>query len=238
MTTVAIVLAGGVGSRFKIGNNEPKPLIRVLGRTQLFWSTKGAYLSYNPDYFIFACRTQLVDKIESEVKAFAFLPKFEVLDVGFSTEGPAHTVQMALERARYKLEGAKIIVIDNDCFNLINHNIKFLTFPFVTSTISNNPAHCFLEISTNSTILAFHEKSPHGDTVVSGNYGFSSPEQFMGAMERVRNADQKTSELFLSAVMQFLAKSEVVVAIQTAKYFSMGTPSEIEKVDNELQLYK
>jgi NDP-sugar pyrophosphorylase family protein len=238
MTTVAIVLAGGVGSRFKIGTHEPKPLIRVLGRTQLFWSTKGAHLSYNPDYFIFACRTQLVDKIESEVKAYAFLSEFEVLDVGFSTEGPAHTVEMALKRTRYKLEGAKIIVIDNDCFNLINHKVEFLTFPFVTSTISSNPAHCFLDIADNSAVLAFHEKSPYGNTVISGNYGFSSPGQFMGAIERVRTTDQKSSELFLSAVMQILAKSEVVVAIQTAKYFSMGTPSEIDQVDHELQSYK
>jgi hypothetical protein len=54
----------------------------------------------------------------------------------------------------------------------------------------------------------------------------------------VRTTDQKSSELFLSAVMQILAKSEVVVAIQTAKYFSMGTPSEIDQVDHELQSYK
>jgi NDP-sugar pyrophosphorylase family protein len=238
MTTIAIVLAGGIGSRFKTLTLKPKPLIKVLNRNQLFWSTKGAFLSYNPDSFIFACRTELVERIKSEVEAYEFLPKFEVLDVGFTTDGPAHTLEMALSLTSQKLEGSKIIAIDNDCFNLIDRKVEFLSFPFVTSTISNNPAHCFIEIADNATILDFHEKSPHGNTVISGNYGFSSPEQFMEALRSVRNSDQKSSELFLSAVMQILAKSEEVTAIQTAKYFSMGTPSEIDQVDNELQSYE
>ena len=238
MTTVAIVLAGGRGTRFSESQPNPKPLIAVLGQTQLFWATKGAYLSYNPDFFIFASRTDLVNDIRAEIESFDFLFSYEVVDVGIDTYGPAHTVELALERNQRQFDDSKIVIIDNDCFNLVEGQLKDIKFPFVTSTFSKNPAHCFIELSENNSVLALHEKHPKGNTVVSGNYAFTSPRQFLDSLDLVRRDLKNNQELFLSSVMDKLIQVENVQAVHVTEYFSLGTPTEIDNVDSKLGRYK
>ncbi len=238
MTIVALVLAGGSGTRFSSYDTNPKPLIKVLGRTQLFWATKGASLSYAPDSFIFACRSELVDRVRSEVKTFDFLSDFEVLDVGSHTDGPAHTVELALSRTKKDLAASKIVVVDNDCFNLVQNELSEDKFPFVTTTNSQNPAHCFVELSENNIILAFHEKSLRGDIVVSGNYAFASPSQFLDSVHEAREDLKGHQELYMSSIMDKLSQVTDVQALQVSRFFSLGTPSEVSEINHELMGYQ
>lgn len=238
MTLAVIVLAGGIGSRFKPTEGYlPKPLISVQGKSQLFWATKGAVISYEPDFVIFACRSELVEPIEKEVQSFPFLSNSEVVDVGYSTEGPANTLEIALRNTKFELAESRIIAVDNDCFNLVSHEISSHDFPFVTTTTSQNPAHCFLDISKNSLVQNFHEKELFGDVVVSGNYGFLQPSQFRESLLAVRSSGKVQQELYLSTVMQELIEANSVRALPVSRYFSMGTPSEIAKLTEDLSVY-
>jgi hypothetical protein len=237
VTLTVIVLAGGIGARFSSEYTSPKPLIHVHGHTQLFWASKGAFLSYTPEQFIFACRTELVERVSTEVRDFSFLRNYEVLDVGESTEGPAHTVELALRKTGYKVENSRIVVVDNDCLNLIQIDREYLQFPFVTTTFSNNPGHCFLDISSKQTVIAFHEKTQKGNIVVSGNYGFFRPKQFLAALELMRKDARKQRELYLSTVMRTLLPIKSVAALEISDYFSMGTPAEIASVSSKIGKY-
>ena len=238
MTTVAIVLIGGRGSRFSSTELDPKPLIKVLGHTQLFWAAKGAHLSYYPDNFIFACRTDLLGLVRDEVGTFEFLSDFEVLDVGSDTDGPAHTVELALEKTHLQLLDSNLVIIDNDCFNLIDGGLKDMKYPFVSTTTSNNPAHCFLELSATNSILALYEKQLKGNIVVSGNYGFLSPAQFLEGLHLTRQNLVCRQELFMSSVIDQLIRVADVHAVQVSEYFSLGTPAEILNLDSKLSRFE
>lgn len=237
MNTVAIVLAGGRGTRFASYDSNPKPLIKVLGHTQLFWAVKGAYLSYRPDFFIFACRSDLLDGVCSEVKTFNFTFEYEILDVGDVTDGPAHTVEIAIQKSQQDISLSKFVVVDNDCFNLIAVDLAAIEEPFVTTTNSENPAHCFLELSQNGTVVAFHEKSIAGKIATSGNYAFTSSKQFLESLEATRRDLKKGDEIFMSSVMKKLTERIDVQALPVSSYFSLGTPDEISNINPSLIRY-
>lgn len=237
MKIALILLCGGKGTRFAKSTTIQKPLIPVFGKSQLFWSTKGAVLSYDPDFVIFASRSEIEKQISAEVNSFSFLPRHEVLDIGISTEGPAHTVELAVAKTMFDLQDTRIIVVDNDCFNFILKHKEDLNFPFVSTTTSSNPAHCYLEVSPIGSVLAFYEKSQVGKIAVSGNYAFQSATQFLDALSRARKYSVENQELYLSSVMVELIQQNEVQVIQASKYFSLGTPEEITNVSTELLNY-
>lgn len=238
MKLTAIVLAGGVGERFRENAKDAlKPLIQVKNRTQLFWATKGAFLSYQPDYFVFAARSGLHQKISEEVKNYEFLIDYEVVDVGETTLGPAHTTQIALEKTRFMPDNSQLVVVDNDCFNLLGTKIELSDFPFVTVTESNNPQHCFVELSHTFMVNSFYEKEVHGRSAVSGNYGFSNALQFQDALASFKSSAEPGRESYMSDLMGILIKGNQIKAIQLKAYFSLGTPREISLIGNEINHY-
>jgi NDP-sugar pyrophosphorylase family protein len=232
MRTV-IVLVGGKGQRFrKLLEDIPKPLIKVHTRSQLFWACKGAHLSYGPNKFIFATRSGLVERISEELMSFEFLDEFEVVDVGESTLGPAHTLKLALDRTKNSLEDSQIVVIDNDCFNLLRITLDSTSFPFVTLTESNNPQHCFVELAPNSDVVRFHEKERVGKTAVSGNYGFVYSSQVQNSLTDLLASVKSDREPYLSDLMAQLLKQNPIKAFEVNEYYSLGTPSEIAVIGN------
>ena len=238
MTLMVIVLAGGIGARFQENSKDvPKPLIQVKNRTQIFWATKGAFLSYQPDYFVFAVRSGLFQRISDEVKDYEFLTNYEVVDVGAATLGPAHTAQIALEKTKFTLDHTQLIVIDNDCFNLLASKIESVDFPFVTITESDNPQHCFVNLSKTFTVNSFYEKEMHGRSAVSGNYGFTDARQFRQTLLQLNTPHDSGRESYISDLMEILIESNYIKAIPLKVYFSLGTPHEISLLGNEITDY-
>jgi len=235
MMLTVIVLIGGKGQRFGgLLDDAPKPLIKVLGRSQLFWSCKGAYLSYKPDRFIFATRSGLIEKVTSELKTFEFLNDFEVVDVGESTLGAAHTLKNALDSTMYSLDQSCLVVVDNDCFNLLNIDLNSADFPFVSLTASNNPQHCFVELSSDCNVIRFYEKERVGNTAVSGNYGFFDSAQFRIELSSLLTSVKNDREPYLSDLMEKLLNVETIKGFEVDEYFSLGTPMEISNLDGNL----
>ena len=230
-----IVLCGGTGQRFRTDSIDIlKPLVEVYGKSQLFWATKGASLSYRPDNFVFAVRTGLVSRISEEIKSFNFLPEFEVVDVGESTLGPAHTLKLALDKSSFLLEGSQMIIVDNDCFNLLEIVLDLDSFPFVTISDSNNPQHCFVQLMNSSLVTGFFEKDKKSNTAVSGNYGIINSTQFRKTLSTLISASKSDREPYLSDLMGELLEFQPVKAFQVTEYFSLGTPSEISLLGSEI----
>ena len=235
MMFTVIVLIGGSGERFRgFLDDAPKPLIKVKNRSQLFWSSKGAYLSYKPDKFIFATRSGLIEKVTAEIKSFEFLSDFEVVDVGESTLGPAHTLKLALDSMKYPLDQSHVVVADNDCFNLLKIDLKSADFPFVTLTASNNPQHCFVKLTNDSNVVGFYEKERVSTTAVSGNYGFIDSMQFRKTLSTLLVSVKSDREPYLSDLMSMLLNDEPIKGFEVNEYFSLGTPSEISLLGGEL----
>lgn len=235
MTRTVIVLCGGTGERFRTDSEEIlKPLVEVFGKSQLFWATKGAFLSYRPDNFVFAVRTGLVDRISEEVHSFNFLTDFEVVDVGESTLGPAHTLNLALHHSNFILKESQMLIVDNDCFNLLDLVLDSESFPFVTISYSNNPQHCFVRLTDDFLVTGFYEKEQKSSTAVSGNYGVINSAHFRNSLSKLVSASEPGREPYLSDLMRELLEFQPVKAFQAIEYFSLGTPLEISLVGNEI----
>jgi NDP-sugar pyrophosphorylase family protein len=230
-----VVLCGGTGQRFRKESTDIlKPLVEVCGKSQLFWATKGASLSYRPDNFVFAVRTGLVDRISEEVDSFNFLTDFEVVDVGESTLGPAHTLNLALDQSSFILEDSQMLIVDNDCFSLLDLILDSESFPFVTISYSNNPQHCFVQLTDDFLVTGFYEKEKRSSTAVSGNYGVINSAQFRNSLSTLVSTSKTGREPYLSDLMGELLEFQPVKAFQVTEYFSLGTPLEISLLGNEI----
>ena len=235
MSFTVVVLCGGFGNRFKTsGTPVKKPLINVHGHSQLFWSIKSTLLTYAPDKIILGVRSDLIADVGLEIEFLNDLGvQVEIVNVGASTNGPAETTARTLVGSKKLSSQDAIIVADNDCFNLFDNSVNLL-FPFVSITESKNPAHCFVEITSNLQVQSFHEKQIVGKYAVSGNYGFKNQSQFFESYEKNRG---KQREYYLSDIMTDVLKVCPVNVVKTREYFSFGTPEEIANVGSKILSY-
>lgn len=235
MSFIVVVLCGGFGNRFKTsGTPVKKPLINVHGHSQLFWSIKSTLLTYAPDKIILGVRSDLIADVGLEIEFLNDLGvQVEIVNVGASTNGPAETTARTLVGSKKLSSKDAIIVADNDCFNLFDNSVNLL-FPFVSITESKNPAHCFVEITSNLQVQSFHEKQIVGKYAVSGNYGFKNQSQFFESYEKNRG---KQREYYLSDIMTDVLKVCPVNVVKTREYFSFGTPEEIANVGSKILSY-
>ena len=238
MKIAVLILLGGLGNRFQETFLQPKPFIPVYGKSQLFWAAKGAWMSYRPELIIFAVRTQLLGQLQDEVKLFTFVDDYEIIDIGLETKGPADTAFRALCKSQKIDPGTRLVIVDNDCFNLNLASTIDSSFPFVTIVESTNPQHCYVDFDSEQNARNFHEKSLYGKYAISGNYGFSNLVQFKSAYNQlVENADSD-GEIFISKVMQELVDKVEIRVFPVAEYFSLGTPAEIENMNRGILKYK
>ena len=235
MGFTVVVLCGGFGNRFKTsGTPVKKPLINVHGHSQLFWSIKSTLLTYAPDKIILGVRSDLIADVGLEIEFLNDLGvQVEIVNVGASTNGPAETTARTLVGSKKLSSKDAIIVADNDCFNLFDNSVNLL-FPFVSITESKNPAHCFVEITSNLQVQSFHEKQIVGKYAVSGNYGFKNQSRFFESYEKNRG---KQREYYLSDIMTDVLKVCPVNVVKTREYFSFGTPEEIANVGSKILSY-
>jgi hypothetical protein len=240
MTITVLLLLGGVGNRFQDIYQTPKPMIQVKGESQLYWATKGAWLSYKPENVIFAVRTPLLELVKGELNRLSFLENYEVVDIGYETNGAAETASRALINSTSLDLDSNLVIADNDCFNLNSsfEESSSNNFPFVSVTQSNNPQHCFVEFNSEMCATAFFEKQIHGKFALSGHYGFSSSWEFRIAYGMFLKSGEIEGEFFLSGLMQFLTQIKHVRVFPVEKYFSLGTPVEISNVHEDIVSYR
>ena len=232
MSPVVILLCGGSGERFKKYDTlMEKPLIKVFGKSQLYWAVKGASLSYRPKKFIFGVRSEILPKVLEEIKGFEI--EFEVIDIGDKTNGAAETAALTLAKSKSLEPKDPVILIDNDCFNLLNleSNKRSDLYPFVSTTKSINSQHCYVEFLEDNKVIKFHEKLIYGEYAISGNYGFLCGDQFFDAYNKAKVLG---NEFYVSDVMNSLLTFESINTVIADRYYSFGTPEEINSVNNSI----
>lgn len=179
-------------------------------------------------------RSDLITDVRLEIEFLNNLEiQVEIVNIGYSTNGPAETTARTLVGSKILSSKDSIIVLDNDCFNLFDNSANLL-FPFVSITESTNSAHCFVELAPNLQVQSFHEKQIVGKYAVSGNYGFKNQSQFFNSYEENRG---KQREYYLSDIMTDVLKFSPVNVVKTREYFSFGTPEEIANVGPKILSY-
>jgi hypothetical protein len=230
-----VVLAGGVGKRFRQADPDSpeKPLITVYGASQIVWALLGVSHSYPNSRIYVASRSGLIDSLRTEVEGALPGLLTELVDIGETTLGAAHSLKLFIENSSLLDRNAQLVSCDNDCLSVI---CEPEAPNFVSVIESTNPAHCFVSISEDDSVNELHEKTLVGSLALSGHYGFVSSDaylDFYGA------TIFDVSEYFLSSVVAHAIHNSVQFkAVTCNDYFSLGTPSEIQSLDPRIIEFK
>ncbi len=233
-----VVLAGGVGKRFKDHNSKSpdKPLIEVCGASQIAWAILGALSSYPRSRIYIASRSELVEPLRIEIESRFPGLVTEYVDVGAATRGAAHTLNLFIENSRMLNRESQIISCDNDCLSFISQPIET---NFVSVMHSDNPGHCFVSTSDDGYVRMLNEKIVVGSLALSGHYGFSSSKSYLDSYNETDFID---GEYFLSKVVgQAVVNLNSFSAVVCEQYLSLGTPAEIQRLNPDVidfQSYK
>lgn len=230
-----VVLAGGVGKRFRDANPDSpeKPLIQVFGASQIVWALLGAVHSYPSSRIYIASRSGLIGALRNEVETALPGLLTEFVDIGETTLGAAHSLKLFIENSKFLDRNSQLISCDNDCLSVISGPEA----PnFVSVMDSTNPGHCFVSTSEEDVVRELHEKTIVGSLALSGHYGFASSESYLDFYEATV-FDMR--EYFLSKVVtQAICNSVQFKAVTCNDYFSLGTPDEIQSLDTKIKDFK
>ncbi len=230
-----VVLAGGIGKRFRqFDSGSPeKPLIRVHGATQIVWALLGIAHSYPSSRIYLASRTGLIDTLRTEVGNVLPGLLTEIVDIGETTLGAAHSLKLFVENSKKLNKNLQLISCDNDCLSLISGP---KAPNFVSAMESTNPGHCFVSTDRHGLVNSLHEKSVVGSLALSGNYGFESSEMYS---QLYKSTVFDSQEFFLSKVITHAITNLVEFrVVKCDAYFSLGTPEEIQNVDSSILEFK
>ena len=237
---VVICPVGGVGERFLKYSQVPKPLIKVQGKSQLAWAIAGADRSYDPDLFVISCRSGIFAEIREHInEAPNDFPKtkIEVLDIGTSTRGAAHTIALSLENIDVEGIYSSFVSIDSDSFVITTAGWPETNF--VSVFRSANSAHSYVEFNSRNMLTKIKEKEKISPWAVGGHYGFANTREYLEGFSKLAEA-WAADELYLSTMVTELSKHRDFEVIFSEKTVPLGTPAEIDflKSSNfEIQSY-
>ncbi len=226
-----VMLAGGVGKRFKDHNSKSpdKPLIEVCGASQIAWAILGAKNSYPKSRIYIASRSEMLEALRVEVESMFPGLVTEYVDVGVTTRGAAHTLKLFIENSGMLNRESQIISCDNDCLSFVSRPIET---NFVSVMYSDNPGHCFVSTSGDGYVRMLHEKMVVGSLALSGHYGFASSERYLDSYNETDFID---GEYFLSKVVgQAVVNLNSFSAVVCEQYLSLGTPEEIQRLNPDV----
>lgn len=231
----AIFPIGGKGERFeKAGYREPKPLIKIFGRSQLEWSILSCIHNYPDFQIVIGCREELLPEIKELTDVLSKRLNIEVivLNVGKATLGAAHTIKIALELLEQNSKEFKFLVLDNDvAINMPNKSRFENGEAGLVITNSANPAHSFVIIDDNQNVRQIAEKEVISVQGVVGNYFFKSRKSYLDAYKRIANSN---AEQYISEIIKVLLDAGKNICAESAlTVVSYGTPEEIDRLSTE-----
>ena len=118
---IIIIPLGGVGKRFSdLGYNDPKPLIKVLGKEIIFWVLDNLNLKKKDKLYI--VYNNQFEKFGFE-EHFAKYPNINFLKLDHNTHGPVETIYKLTNILEKNSKNEGLLIIDGDTFykkNIIN----------------------------------------------------------------------------------------------------------------------
>jgi NDP-sugar pyrophosphorylase family protein len=226
---------GGEGRRFNVRKFvEPKPFIKIFGRTQLEWSVMSCRKNFPEAKIVIGYRSGLkahsLEFVETSIKELGV--NIEAIDIGQSTLGAAHTVALVLNKFRVPNEDFEFLVLDNDVAIELSteSHFKDCAAGLVTSE-STNPSHSFVIYDEQKLVSAIEEKIVISKNGVVGNYFFKSAIEFLDHYKRL---PPRSGERYISGVVKSYLSDNLPVSAKSALHVcSFGTPEELASLSPE-----
>lgn len=228
-----VVPAAGRGQRFlEAGYSAPKPLIKVLGKPIIKWSTDGLRGVIDPRFIFLVLKEQIENnKLDEQLKDL--YKSCEVVSVDKLTEGAACTVLLAKD----KLDPEKELMIVN-CDNMFYVDMdrvkqkleggdKGVIFYFA----SNSSALSYVEADGNGYAKRIAEKEVISDKATVGCYYFSKAKYFIESAEyMIKNNLRVKGEFYVAPTFNILIEQGAAIRVFPVEFhFNLGTPEWIDK---------
>ena len=256
-----LVVMAGDGKRFEnCGYDTIKPLIKIQNKTILEWTTSslpfikhyGVSLVEEDYNLSFAIRTEheekfnLTEKLKEIYGSNIKIQYFESI-----TRGNLETAYIAVNNL-YPNSNEQLLILDADNhyngtkFLSTKNNLSLLlkNNPFgsicVFAPKDNEPKWCFAKVDKkNKRVISLHEKEfIQGSLPMVGVFYFNKTSLFLELSKEILESNLKIKkEFYMSQCMQkMLEKNIPVYGLLVDNVVPMGTPEDVEKYKNDINL--
>ena len=235
-----IMPMAGEGTRFKLkGYNHPKPLIKYRGKYLFLRAIDSVANIKVFKKYSFIVRSEHIREYLIDQKIKDFFPEANIFVVKKTTRGAVETCYFAKD---FVDDNDSVLVMDCDLeFYSSEYNsriIKFLNIPtrdakggVVVSFDAKDCRYSFAKIDKNNKVLETAEKKVISNHALVGAYFFSTKKVFFSSAEKIIKK-RGVRELYVSLLYNILIEyNQGVYLAKTDKYFSYGTPEELEALD-------
>ncbi|MCC6277601.1 MAG: NTP transferase domain-containing protein [Oligoflexia bacterium] len=212
-----VCLMAGDGSRFtQAGFSVPKPYINYRQKPLFQWALESLSGLRDMIQIHHAVRDHHPEVLR---------PKDNLIVFENLTRGPADTAKQCVQRAKIK---GPVIFLDCDLFFSSPEFEKSMgdNEPMdgaVVTFESSSPRYSFVR-EFEGRVVEAAEKKVISQNALAGCYYFADAEKFADSTARL--LEESNSELFISHVLNVLAKDHLIRSFKTTRYRSFGSPEE------------
>jgi capsule biosynthesis phosphatase len=224
---IIIIPLGGVGKRFSdLGYNDPKPLIKVLGKEIIFWVLDNLKLKKKDKLYI-VYNNQL-EKFSFE-EYFVKYPNINFLKLDYNTHGPVETIFKLTNILEKNSKNEGLLILDGDTFykkNIINKINEDYHTIFYHKTKIKEPIFSYVKINRNK-IYEIKEKKKISNNANTGAYYFNSIKKFNLYS---KSALKKNKKIYVSDIYSLLLENKEHIKgieIKEKEFDCLGTPKQV-----------
>ena len=224
---IIVIPLGGVGKRFSdLGYDDPKPLIKVLGKEIIFWVLDNLKLKKKDRLYI-VYNNQL-EKFSFE-EHFAKYPNINFLKLDYNTHGPVETIFKLTNILEKNSKNEGLLILDGDTFyrkNIINKFNKDYHTIFYHKTKIKEPIFSYVKINKNK-IYEKKKKKKISNNANTGAYYFNNIQKFNSYS---KSALKNNKKIYVSDIYNLLLKNKELIIgkeIKEKEFACLGTPKQV-----------
>lgn len=235
MTDLALVMPmAGRGSRFaRAGHAVPKPLIELGGRPFFWWAAESVRRMVPLRETVFVLLREHCEEHGLDRAVRAACPGARLVVIDAVTEGAAETARLGIEALG---EDGPLAVQDCD------HAFACRAMPDLVAALgrdaaagllcfrSDVPHFSYARLDAEGRVAGTVEKRVASPFAIAGCYFFAGRAVFDSALARFRESCPY-DELFLSGVVDAVAREGRVELRELDEHVVFGTPEELARVD-------
>lgn len=234
-----IIPIGGVGKRFSDdGYTLPKPLIKSLGKSIIFWNIENLNLSQDDIVYIVYREEFKKYNFENLLQNKFRKIRFEFISIQNDTRGASETVLYALDKMESNIDDLTIIVDSDNFYNddiisiskSVNDNLIFYKKDY-----DKNPIYSYI-LDIDGIVIDIKEKEKISDNACVGAYCFKSGRELKDSIKSVLVQDIKQkNEYYVSSIYKFLLENKVTIkSHEINDFICLGTPNQLKTFSSNL----
>ena len=224
---IIIIPLGGLGQRFlDMGYNDPKPLIKVLGKEIIFYLLENLKIKKQDKIYLVYNKNLEKFSFEHQLSKFNWVKFFKL---NRQTSGPVETIYKLTKVLEKNKTNNGLLILDGDTFykknitkmiDLKNHAI------FYHKTKIKDPIFSYIKIRSKK-IFKIAEKKKLSSNANTGAYYFNDIKKFNQISKQKLKINKKT---YVSEIYEELIKRKekiIGIKLQDKDFSCLGTPKQV-----------